>query len=198
MLAGWRKWLLLIGMVLGATVAALYFRPDPPPAPSPVQVGSTAVALGLKREGDHLRVVWDRRNPAIRNADHATLRITDGNQHSVIPLDAVDLANGSAVYWPESDRFSFNLDLGAAGGSAYAPATAEVIEPEVEAATEAPLPAKPVRRPPVRVVQVAKKTGLEEEVAATSAKESRMSRVVGRVPLLRRLKKHRESPPDIF
>jgi hypothetical protein len=193
MLAGWRKWLLLIGMALGAAAAALYLRPDPPPAPSPAQIGSTAVALELRNEGDHLRVMWDRRNPAIRSADHATLHITDGKQRSAIPLDAEDLAAGSAVYWPESDRFVFRLDLGDGVGTAGTPVTslavAERTSPEnPRAKTKFLKP--PVHRTPVPVLPVAKKVVADPDSPRKSVKESRMSRAIGRMPLLRRLKKH--------
>jgi hypothetical protein len=201
MLAGWRKWLLLIGMALGAGAAALYFRPDPPPPPSPVQIGSTAVALEVQKEGDHLRLVWDRRNPTIRGVAHATLHITDGKQHSVIPLDAENLATGSAVYWPESDRFLFRLDLGDAVGTAGAPVTSEAVAgttPPEDPPAKAELPKPPVRRPPVRVLPVAKKVVADPATPRKSVKESRVSRVVGRMPLLRRLRKHRQSEMDQF
>jgi hypothetical protein len=187
MLAGWRKWLLLIGMALGASAAALYFRPDPPPPPSPVQIGSTAVALELRREGDHLRVVWDRRNPEIRKASQAALHITDGKYQSTLPLDAGDLAIGSALYWPESDRYSFRLDLGNGSGDTVNE-TAAVEEIPAPAAVK-PAPRK-VQRPPVPVIPAARKFA-EDPPEHKVGKESRVSRAIGHVPLLRRLRKHR-------
>lgn len=168
------------------------------------------IGLHAGAEGEGLRVQWDRRSRLVRNADHATLYIQDGSVQSRLDLTGRQLDGSSVRYWPESERVTFRLEvhrgsqsssesatLGLPGarsrrrqaGVARAivearPSPFEREEPEVVVTQTLPAPVlAPVAAPPEPAVTA----------AAESAKESRLTRMISKIPLLRRLQKRPQS-----
>ena len=175
----------------------------------PVSVRPRAMAekIGLRAdaEGEGMRVQWSRGSRPVRNADHAILFIEDGATRSQLDLTGRQLDNSSVMYWPESERVTFRLEVyrGSHSSSESAafgmpqdrkrrrqagPARAIVqqsrpspfqhVEPEIVVTQTLPAPVI-VPKPAAVGVAVAEPPG-----------ESRLARWIGRIPLLGRWRKH--------
>jgi hypothetical protein len=111
--------------------------------------------------------------------------IQDGARETRLDLNANELRSGVASYWPESREVTFRLQLdGGPAGSIRA--SADTPTPPAPAVT----PEKPQRPHSIaKEVKVARRDAVEVDDNA-QAKRSRLSRVAGKIPLLRRLRKH--------
>jgi hypothetical protein len=199
------------GVLAVAAVDAVLMQRHPVsvrPLAIPEQIGLRADA-----DGEGMRVQWNRGSRSIRNADHAILYIEDGALQSQLDLTGRQLDSSTVRYWPESERVNFRLqvyrgtqsssDSAAFGlpqarhrrrqpGPARAmveqvrPSPFEHVQPEIEVTQTLP--------PPVPVEPERVAATLEPVVAAAEPpKESRLDRMISRIPLLRRLRKH---PPS--
>lgn len=79
----------------------------------PNEKAASSVELGLDvdRLGAALQLKWNPRAGAVQSAKRGTLWITDGGMHKKIELDQRQLAHGSSMYVPVSDRVAFRLEL---------------------------------------------------------------------------------------
>ena len=174
------------------------------PRAIPEQIGLHAGA-----EGEGLRVQWDRDSRPIRNADHAILFIEDGALKSQLDLTGRQLDSSSIMYWPESERVTFRLEVyrGSQNSSDsvdFAPAQARGRHRQERLARAIVEPARPspfehvepvievtqLRPEPVVAAQELELAASELAAAAEPPRESRLDRVISRIPLLRRLRKH--------
>ena len=176
----------------------------------PVAVRPRAIAekIGLRAdaEGKGLRVQWDRGSRPVRNADHAILFIEDGADRSQLDLTGRQLDSSSVMYWPESERGAFRLEvyrgsLSSSESAAFAlppdnkrgkkemparamvqparPSPFEHVEPEIVVTQTLPAPGRVIAPKPAEAVGVS-------VAVAEPASESRLDRFIGRIPLLRR------------
>ena len=177
-----------VGVVLWTQLA------DMPAAAEPATVASSdQVALNVQHDGKALRLNWDRNAPVVRQATHAILHINDGKHKSEMNLDTQSLASGKASYWPESREVTFRLELFAPGrvtsGSIQTPGAVAENKPSPFSVP----PAAPKRQS--KIVALNRPEPVPEAVAPP-AKPSKISRVFGKIPLLRRLKKSSQSDDD--
>jgi hypothetical protein len=217
------RWLLpaaLTGVLAFAATDAILLRHRPVPLPAgpaiPENIGLTADV-----DGDALQLQWNRRARPIRDADHAILYIHDGTHQSQLDLTSQQLNSASVRYWPESTAVTFRME--AYTGTARTTESVQV--PVASPLEKQPVPAAPrslvVKNPSpferVRPEIIRRKPPLPAPVVARAIEmepprtlrtdpvephhESGISRVVSKIPLLRRLTKHRQSdvsapPPD--
>jgi hypothetical protein len=185
----------------------------------PVSARPRAVAqqIGLHAdaEGEGLRVQWDRASRPIRNADRAVLFIEDGTVKSQLNLTGRQLDSSSVMYYPQSERGTFRLEVYRGGQSSsdsavfglpqdgkrhrqqgparaivqpVRPSPFEHLDPEIVVTQTLPVHAVAARAP------VAEPEAASEPVAlAEPTTESRLGRFLSRIPLLRHLRKH---PPS--
>ena len=175
----------------------------------PISVRPRAVAetIGLRAdaEGEGLRVQWDRASRPVCSADHATLFIEDGATQSHLDLTGRQLDGSTVMYWPESERVTFRLEvyrgrLSSSDSTAFgmpkdrkrrrqagpARAIVEQARPSPFEHVEPPMVVTqtlPPVAPQVAAVGAA-------VAVAEPAQESRLDRLIGRIPLLRRWRKH--------
>lgn len=168
------------------------------PRAIPEQIGLHADA-----EGEVLRVQWNRGSRSIRNADRAILYIEDGTLRNQLDLTGRQLDGSSVKYWPESERVTFRLEVYRGGlsssdsvdfgvphsggrrrqaGPARAivearPSPFERVEPEIVVTQTRPVPMVPPVAPAREPVAVAE-----------PPRESRLNRMLSRIPLLRRFR----------
>jgi hypothetical protein len=206
-----RRWALpaaLGGVLAIAGADAILMRRHPVsarPRAIPEQIGLHADA-----EGEGLRVQWNRGSRPVRNADHAVLYIEDGKLRSQLDLTGRQLDSSSVKYWPESERITFRLEVyrgrqstsdsaqfglppgrgprrqaGAARAMVQQirPSPFEHQDPEIEVTQTLPLPVAAARAP-------VPEPAPEPVAAADPPGESRLSRIISRIPLLRHLRKH--------
>ena len=112
---------LLVGGTLGAVcwrwlgpanrVAVPVRASVAPPAANPWHV-----AMNVTREGRLVRLVWDHEAPAVRQADHALLHITDGNHQTNLNLSSIELSTGVLSYWADTTDVTFRLEVFGSGG----------------------------------------------------------------------------------
>ncbi|SPF54565.1 hypothetical protein SBA4_6480008 [Candidatus Sulfopaludibacter sp. SbA4] len=69
------------------------------------------VTLNVERNGQSLRLKWDRNAAAVREATHAILHIEDGTHQSQLDLDSTLLDSGLLSYWPETRNVAFRMEL---------------------------------------------------------------------------------------
>jgi hypothetical protein len=154
----WKVWAARVGAVAaGGMLGAFLWNQFAPPrtttrvvpamAAAAAPVGVARTTLNVEREGRALRLRWDRNSPAIRQADHAILYISDGNRQSELDLDSRELNSGSLAYWPESGDVAFRLKTFSGDRS-----TEDVIR-AVVAMDPAPLPQVPSAGAPVRAAR---------------------------------------------
>jgi hypothetical protein len=214
----------LLGVVIGAVAAllllgvvALGHHQEPGTA------NTSRLGLNVEREGQVLLVAWDRSSQPVHNASHAILHIKDGPRQSQTDLNSQQLRAANVKYWPETRNVTFMLEVyqgdgsvsesvqfaGAAG--ALSPVTA--VQPkrpmiEVNASGE---PARPspfalhARReislatpaPQPRLTMTAAATP-PPSVAEKPDRESRLGRMMSKIPWLRRLKKHPQHPENEY
>jgi hypothetical protein len=80
-------------------------------APASSAVGDFALGLSVSRSDENLNVKWDRRAPAIRDAQRGTLEIEDGSYTKSVDLKSVDLHSGSIIYRNASSAVRFRLTV---------------------------------------------------------------------------------------
>ena len=180
--------------------------------PHPVSVRLRAIpeqiGLHADAEGEGLRVQWDRGSRPVRNADYAVLFIEDGTIQNTLDLTGRQLDSSTVRYWPESERVTFRLEVYRGGRSrsdsatfalaqarnrrrqvglaraiveSSRPSPFEHVDTEIEVTQMRPAPVVVARAPAL------------ELAAAEPPQESRLDRVLSRIPLLRRLPKHPQS-----
>jgi hypothetical protein len=188
---------LAVLVVVAAVDVGLLLRHHAPPKSQaiPQKIGLTALP-----DGDALRVEWNRKADPVRRADHAVLYIEDGTHKSRLNLTSAQLTSAGVRYWPETQTIHFRLELNAGNvrtsdetqAALAAPTTPPATRTVVERVRPSPFerprqkvaraePASEEAPPPAR--QLA-------EVPAPVHRESGWSKVISRIPLLRRLKKH--------
>ncbi|MEZ5351726.1 MAG: hypothetical protein R2762_03755 [Bryobacteraceae bacterium] len=97
----------LVGLVLGMLVTASVGLRLPGPAPeTPYTLG-----VSIAPSGEGLLLRWDRSSAAIENATSGQLTIQDGGASKTVPLDAVQLRNGSVIYRNASPNVTFRLEV---------------------------------------------------------------------------------------
>lgn len=173
------------------------------------------IGLRADAEGEGLRVQWDRGSQPIRNADHAILFIEDGALKSQLDLTGRQLDSSTVRYWPESERVTFRLEVYRGtqsssdsadfalpqarsqrrqAGPAHAivqqarPSPFERVAPDLVVTQTRPVPVLAPGAPALELVAAP-----EPVAAAEPPPESRLDRVISRIPLLRRLRKHPQS-----
>jgi hypothetical protein len=70
-----------------------------------------ALELKVERNADQLVLTWNKEADAVRNAQRATLTITDGDHTEDEALDLGILRGGSAVYAPITADVTFRLEV---------------------------------------------------------------------------------------
>jgi hypothetical protein len=184
-----RQWILAVAGILmivaagaialrgGASLHSANPAPAVRPAPTPVYV---------QHAGQALQFHWDPNAPAVRAARKGALIIADGARESRLDLAPRDLRSGLASYRPDSPEVTFRLELdGAPAGSVRTPAVV---------ADDRPSPFDAPSRPrkhaaPVSHIDSQPAVG-PVYVADSSRHESGFGRALGKIPLLRRLRKH--------
>jgi hypothetical protein len=214
----WRipRWVLPValgGVVTLAGADAFLMRRHPISVPSraiPEKIGLHADA-----EDGGLRVGWDRASRPIRDADRAVLYIEDGLLRSHVNLTGRQLDGSTVLYWPETDRVSFRLDVyrGSLSSSDSAacelprdairhrpqgaeraiveqarPSPFELVRPEIVTTQTLPPPVLPASEPPEALDPAPQPGSVTEQPS-----ESRLDRMISKIPLLRRLEKHPQS-----
>jgi hypothetical protein len=69
------------------------------------------MALSIQRHGQNLSLSWNRAMPEISRAQGGTLTVTDGPQHTELPLNKEDLKFGTVAYVPTSQAVTVTLAL---------------------------------------------------------------------------------------
>jgi hypothetical protein len=72
---------------------------------------SADMALSIQRHGQNLSLTWNRTMPEIGRAQGGTLTVTDGPQHTELPLNKEDLKFGTVAYVPTSQAVNVTLAL---------------------------------------------------------------------------------------
>ena len=178
---GWLQWVLGgAGILMGVAAASLIFG-HRTPAPLPKPHATATPALYVQHDSGALRLHWD---PAV-HANRGVIWIQDGARETRLDLNTQELRSGVASYWPESREVTFRLQLddGPAG--------------TIRASADPPPAATPAavteKARPKRAVTKRVKFGRRDRVEIDDdppVKRSRLSRVAGKIPLLRRLRKH--------
>src|SRR5664280_410772 len=126
----WRipRWVLpaALGGVLAIAGADAFLMQRRPISVRPRAIGEK-IGLRADAEGEGLRVQWDRASRPVRNADHAILFIEDGANRSQLDLAGRQLDSSRVMYWPESERVTFRLEVyrgsqSSSESAAFAPA----------------------------------------------------------------------------
>ena len=71
---------------------------------------SFGLVTSLQR--DQMHIAWNPHAPSIARASSGTLVVTEGRNHTTIPLDKDLLTYGSVVYYPTHDVVTFQLRIG--------------------------------------------------------------------------------------
>jgi hypothetical protein len=172
------------------------------------------IGLSADSEDGRLRVYWDRASRPIRNAERAVLYIEDGALRSRVELTGLQLDRSTVLYWPETDRVGFrlevyhgNLSSSDSAGCRVAregirhrrprteraivekarPSPFELVKPEIVVTQTLPPPGVPADEP----VETANRAPQPHN--AEQQGESRFDRMISKVPLLRRLERHPQS-----
>jgi hypothetical protein len=185
----------------------------------PVSLPQPAIPekIGLRAgpEDGTLRVEWDRASRPVRHADRAVLYIEDGSLRSHVDLNGRQLDRSTILYWPQTDRVSFRLEVYHGGQSSSdsascglprdairhkrpgreraiveqtRPSPFEVVKPEIVITQTLPPPVAPADEP-VAALDPAP----QPDKAADQPGESRFDRMISKIPLLRRWEKHPQS-----
>ena len=190
-------------LLLGAVVLRHHRKPS--------ATNTSRIGLNVEREGQVLLVAWDRSSRPVHNASHAILTIKDGPQQSQTDLNRQQLRAANVKYWPETRKVTFKLEVYHGDGS-----TSESVQVSGEPASAPAAPAKlPMTanaslepdRPSPFAVRTRREIRLAmpnpqprllitaavtppPPVAEIPDQESRLGRMMSKIPLLRRLKKH--------
>ncbi len=181
-----------VGLMMGAGAAYLTVHQRPPAAPVAVAPkpapAPNATALYVQHDGRSLRLHW---NPDVQ-ASSGILWITDGERDTRLDLNAQELHAGVATYWPDSREVNFRLELDGNPAGAIRASADKPPEPESQPAPVAVAAAPTPRRAAARPVRLARREPLEVVPGPPpmSPPPSRWSKMAGKIPLLRRLRKH--------
>jgi hypothetical protein len=200
------RWLLpgaLAGVLAIVVTDAVMLRRHPVLAP-PAPQTSERIGLTAEPDGDALHLQWDRHARPIHTADHGILYILDGTHQSRLDLTAQQLNSASVRYWPESPAVTFRMEVhnGAASSSdtVQVPVGKPVADPVPIRAqvVKNPSPFERVRpeimrRQVVRPAPVVERVRAVEPEPVVHERDSGFTRVVSKIPLLRRLTRHRQS-----
>jgi hypothetical protein len=191
-------------MLAIAITDAVMLRRHPAPAP-PAQKLSDHIGLTAEPDGDALHLQWDRHARPIHEADHGLLYIVDGKHQTQLELTSQQLNSASVRYWPESPAVTFRMEVykganSSSSDSVQIPVDKPATPPEA-VRTELvrnPSPFERVRPEIVRhhaprPAPVVERAQAVEPAPVVREHESGFSRVVSKIPLLRRLKRHRQS-----
>jgi protein TonB len=128
-------------------------------APVAALQDSSPLALRVEHSGADLMLTWNRNSPAIKNATHAVLSITDGAQHENVDMDLALLHSGSIEYQPSGSDVVFRMEVTGADQTKTMSESVRILrtrpspmaEPGQQAAAQkgapAPVPAKPAGAP---------------------------------------------------
>jgi hypothetical protein len=200
------RWLLpaaLAGVLEIAVTDAVMLRRHAAITPA-AQKHSERIGLTAEPDGDALHLQWDRHARPIQGADHGILYIADGTHQSQLDLTAQQLNSASVRYWPESPAVTFRMEVyngtGSSSDSVQVPVGKPVAAPVSIRAqvVRNPSPFERVRpeivhRQVLRPAPVVERVQEVEPAPVVREHESGFSRVVSKIPLLRRLKRHRQS-----
>lgn len=173
------------------------------------------IRLRADEEDGGLRVEWDRASQPIRLADRAVLYIEDGSLRSQVNLTGLQLERSTVLYRPQTDRVIFRLEVDhgdlsssdtvSCGLSPDAkrqrrpgteraiveqarPSPFELVRPEIVTTQKLPPPAVTPDESSEALDPVP-----QPSTAAEQPGESRLDRMISKIPLLRRLEKHPQS-----
>ena len=107
-----QRWLLPIGLCAVALIAvgdAVLTRLHPKEVVKPAVPDH--IGLAAARDGDGLRVEWNRNANIVRKATHGLLYIEDGRYQSQFSLTDQQLTDSAIHYWPETANVRFRLEL---------------------------------------------------------------------------------------
>jgi hypothetical protein len=180
------------------------------PISVPTRTVPEKIGLRAGADGGELRVEWNRTSRPVRHGDRAVLYIEDGSIQSRVNLTGRQLDCSTVLYWPETDRVNFRLEVyrGQASSSESTacgvprdamrrkrrgadraivekarPSPFERVRPEI-VTTETLPPSKPIQR----AEALDPSTSLD-----TDADESSENGMTSKIPLLPRVEKHPQS-----
>src|SRR5437763_1058286 len=107
-----QRWLLPLAVCAVALIAvgdAVMMRPHAKEVAKPAIPDH--IGLAASRDGDGLRVEWNRNASVVRGATHALLYIEDGRYQSQFSLSDRQLTDSAIHYWPETGNVRFRLEL---------------------------------------------------------------------------------------
>jgi hypothetical protein len=183
-----RQWLLAgtgVAMIVAAGAIALRGRPTPAP-PAPSRATAANPLLYVQHDGEALRLHWKADASEVRSARSGALVVVDGGRESRMELRPQELRSGVASWWPHSKEVTFRLELdGAPAGSMRASAQKN---------EEKPSAFEPAVQPRKRGVAVKRvqPVAAPVEVEPPPKRGSKIGRAFGKIPLLRRFKRHRD------
>jgi hypothetical protein len=199
----------IIGVAVLLLLGAVVFRHHQKPSPA----NTSRLGLNVEREGPVLLVAWDRNSQPVHNASHAILHIKDGKQQSQTDLNSQQLRAANVKYWPETQKVTFMLEV--YQGDRIISESVQVAGDAGEPVSVAAHPKLPMAanaslepdRPSPFAVQTRRERpessiGPQPRLMITAAstpppaaaekpdQESRLGRMMSKIPLLRRLRKH--------
>lgn len=200
-----QRWLLPVVLGAVALVAigdAVLMRPRPLAARKPAVPDK--IGLAASRDGDGLRLEWNRNAGVVRSASHAFLYIEDGKYQSQFNLSAGQLADSTVHYWPETGNVRFRLAVyhGSESVADEVRIAAERSGPVVHTASRTvverarPSPFERTRPEVVRrqlMPTAVSAAVVHREPESVVIEEPRRKGFLSRIPLLRRLAKHPET-----
>ncbi len=103
----------LLGVFAVLVFIAAFFLVTRVARKAPQTVRATPPDLGMQvvRQGDSLRLTWNRSLVPVRNSTGANLQIHDGNQSWEVALDKAQVAKAVVYYTPASEDVTFRLDI---------------------------------------------------------------------------------------
>jgi outer membrane biosynthesis protein TonB len=138
--------LIVAGAIIGIAVAWLPKQPRREVRPRPPL---SDVGLHVDRDGDLVRVTWNRKSADLEKSGGAVLRIDDGGQQRNLELDAHQVRNGSVTYYAATSSVSVSMQPGLPSPIVTPPQPAPVLPTEQVAINK---PAVVRKRPtPARV-----------------------------------------------
>ena len=111
----WLKLLPTIGVAMLAIFLASFILDvqHAHDAKKPVAPAMDSSPLGLRvtSEPERVEVLWDHASSAIKDAEQATIRISDGDIDESVPFDAKQLQDGSLMYRPRTNDVSIRMEV---------------------------------------------------------------------------------------
>jgi hypothetical protein len=196
---------------LGIAVTDAVMLRRKPINPPKAQAIPERIGLSVQPDGEALELQWNHLSRPVRNADHAIVYIQDGSHQSQLDLNGGELSRSSLRYWPQSHNVTFRMEVyqgrESTSDTLQVPVNMPVRRdtPKVAAAPLRPSPFERVRPEVVRtpalpqrrdaIVPIASEMPAPVELQQEDRPhESGFGRIVGKIPLLRRLKKHPATP----